>query len=313
VYSGENKIGTSNLASSPFLSTEGSDNAVTLTWIAEVPWSNYKYYIQKEDVNNPGEFVLMDSTNSLSYVESGLTNGRTYCYRIITYGTYTDTGFVLPLKNWSQIICGVPVDKTPPCPPKINVKADCENILNTITISGLSRPCFDDAIEYRIFYAAQKNNPLDSIATILQRNDTVFMHNNDSISIAGCYSIAAVDSFGNVSDFSDTICVDNCPNYELPNVFTPNFDNVNDLLIPFPFKYIKDIDLQIYDRWGALVFKTTDKKILWDGTNQTTKKKCDDGVYYYVCYVNEIRLEPKDSILLKGFIHMMGSSQNQNK
>lgn len=313
VYSGENKIGKSNLASSPFLSTQGSDNAITLTWIAEVPWSNNIYYIQKENINNPGEYLLLDSTTSLSYIENGLTNGRTYCYRIITYGNYSDTGFVLPLRNWSQQICGVPEDKTPPCPPKISINADCENILNTIKISDLNRACFDDAIEYRIFYAPQKNNPLDSIATIYQRNDTIYYHNNDSISIAGCYSIAAVDSFGNVSDFSDTVCVDNCPNYELPNVFTPNFDNLNDLLIPFPYKYIKDIDLQIFDRWGALVFKTTDKKILWDGTNQVTKKKCDDGVYYYKCSVNEIRLEPKDPILLKGFIHIMGSNQNQSK
>jgi gliding motility-associated-like protein len=207
----------------------------------------------------------------------------------------------------------VPEDKTPPCPPKISINSDCENILNTIKISDLNRACFDDAIEYRIFYAPQKNNPLDSIATIYQRNDTIYYHNNDSISIAGCYYIAAVDSFGNVSDFSDTVCVDNCPNYELPNVFTPNFDNLNDLLIPFPYKYIKDIDLQIFDRWGGLVFKTTDKKILWDGTNQVTKRKCDDGVYYYMCSVNEIRLEPKDPILLKGIIHIMGSNQNQSK
>ena len=301
------------MASTPFLSTQGSDNAITLTWIAEVPWSNYIYYIEKENINNQGEFVLIDSTRSESYIDNGLINGRSYCYRIITYGTYTDTGFVLPLRNWSQIICGVPQDNTPPCPPILTMVEDCENILNTLTISELNRPCFDDAIEYRIFYAPQKNNPLDSLTTIFQRNDTIFKHNNNGISIAGCYSIAAVDSFGNVSNFSDTICVDNCPNYELPNVFSPNFDNVNDLLIPFPYKYIKDIDLQIFDRWGVLVFKTTDKKILWDGTNQVTKNKCDDGVYYYLCSVNEIRLEPKDPILLKGFIHIMGSTQNKSK
>lgn len=313
VYSGTNKIGSSNTASSPFLSIQGSDNTLTLSWIAEVPWTNYLYIIEKENPLNPGEYLFLDSTRSLTYAETGLVNGRLYCYRLITYGEYNDTIFPKPLKNWSQFICGEPVDKTPPCPPVIDVVPSCENIVNTLTIKELDRLCFDDAIEYRIYFSPFKDSALSLISTINQRNDTIFFHNVDSISIAGCYSIAAVDSFGNVSDFSDTLCVDNCPEYKLPNVFTPNFDNQNDLFIPFPYKFIKDIDLVIYDRWGTEVFKTKDKKILWDGTNQNTKKPCNDGVYYYLCNINEIRVEPSKPILLKGFIQLMGSSQNQGK
>ena len=68
--------------------------------------------------------------------------------------------------------------------------------------------------------------------------------------------------------------------------------------------------MQIFNRWGNLVFKTTDPQILWKGDNQQNGKQLADGVYYYVCIVNEIRLAgitPRD---LKGFVHILSQSQN---
>jgi hypothetical protein len=58
----------------------------------------------------------------------------------------------------------------------------------------------------------------------------------------------------------------------------------------------------IYDRWGNLVYETTNPKIAWDGNNIKTKKDCDDGVFYYVCTVKEIRLTGIVNRVLKGFI-----------
>ncbi len=52
-------------------------------------------------------------------------------------------------------------------------------------------------------------------------------------SFAGCYYVTAVDRSGNESRPSNTVCKDNCPYYELPNVMTPNADGKNDLFEAF--------------------------------------------------------------------------------
>lgn len=307
VFSGATKIGSSNTASSPFLTSVPNDNTITLNVSFTVPWTNYKYLIYKEDVLNPGNFLFLDTAISTSYTDSGLLNGKQYCYYIVTMGEYGDTGFVRPLKNWSQIKCDIPVDLTPPCPPDLTVDADCENINNTVTIRNTNRACSDDIVKYDLWFSPVKDTPLELIKTLIDRNDTIVFHNIDNYSIAGCYAVTATDTVGNVSIFSDTICVDNCPIYELPNVYTPNDDGSNDLFIPFPYKFVKDIDLVIFDRWGTTVFKTNNRDILWNGVNATSGMPCDDGVYFYICNVNEIRLSGIETRLLKGFVHIYGN------
>nr|MBA3704679.1 hypothetical protein [Bacteroidota bacterium] len=46
---------------------------------------------------------------------------------------------------------------------------------------------------------------------------------------------------------------------------------------------------------------------MWDGGNQDTKKPCTDGTYFYVCVVNEIRVEGIQPKVLKGFIQLIQS------
>jgi len=66
------------------------------------------------------------------------------------------------------------------------------------------------------------------------------------------------------------------------------------------------VDFQIFNRWGQLVFSTSDPALNWNGTN-TSGDQLEDGVYYYVCRVFEQRVggttESKD--LLKGYIELI--------
>lgn len=64
----------------------------------------------------------------------------------------------------------------------------------------------------------------------------------------------------------------------LPNAFTPNKDNANDKLY-VRGNNIGEMLLRIYDRWGELIFETSDQAVGWDGTYKG--KDCDPAVFVY--------------------------------
>ncbi len=72
------------------------------------------------------------------------------------------------------------------------------------------------------------------------------------------------------------ICVENRVRLFVPNVFTPNGDDVNDFLSIYGIG-ITNFSIQIYDRWGNQVFKTKDINESWDGKFNGTL--VSQGVY----------------------------------
>jgi gliding motility-associated-like protein len=308
--------GSTHTASSVFLRSTPTDNTITLDWTEVVPWINYKYFIYKEVPTGSSTFVLIDSTLTQTYADTGLVNGATYCYKILSKGDYSDPALPRPLYNWSQIKCDSPIDRIPPCQPTFTVTPDCGITQNVLNWTNPNTYCSNDAVQYNIYFARTTEEPLVLVTTISDINITAYSHLDiyDGIpSVAGCYAVTAIDSFGNESPIVTKLCVDNCPVYELPNVFTPNNDNINDLFIALPYRYIKDIDIKIYDRWGLVMFETTDPDVKWDGKNKDSKMKCPDGTYFYLCTVNEIRVQGITPRVLKGFIQLINTSSSPNQ
>lgn len=70
----------------------------------------------------------------------------------------------------------------------------------------------------------------------------------------------------------------------IPNAFTPNRDNVNDCFgvknWPIPSSY----QLNVYNRWGMLVFKTNNIAECWNGEVNGIKQ--DMGAYVYMIKAN---------------------------
>jgi gliding motility-associated-like protein len=100
---------------------------------------------------------------------------------------------------------------------------------------------------------------------------------------AGTYTVTMFTSKGSCSDtLSKVIRVDIPSKMEIPNVFTPNGDNSNDIFF-IKAANLSEISATIYDRWGNKVYElTTDKgNIAWDGKN-LTGKEAPDGTYFYI-------------------------------
>ena len=74
-----------------------------------------------------------------------------------------------------------------------------------------------------------------------------------------------------------------CGDIFVPSGFSPNNDGVNDILYARG-NCVVELNFEIYDRWGELIFKTADKNIGWDGTFKG--KPALSGVYVY--YINAI-------------------------
>jgi len=297
-------IGTTQKASSIFLTLTPSDNQLLLDFAPIVPWVNDTFVIYRAN-SFSSVYDSIGYSTTTEYRDTGLANGQTFCYKVKSIGHYFAPGLVDPIINYSQKVCGSPVDHTPPCPPHLDVVPDCELIENSLVWTDPNHSCANDVIYYNIYYSQTDNASLELLATINGASDTTFLHQNLT-TIVGCYAVTAVDSFHNESALSNIVCldIDNCNLYHLPNVFTPNADNWNDLFVPFPYNFVQKINLKIFNRWGNVVFTTEDPNINWDGKDKYTHINCSDGVYYYICDVYEIRLSGLKKRTLTGIINL---------
>ena len=113
------------------------------------------------------------------------------------------------------------------------------------------------------FGTSEENNP------ILEINEsTKFIVRLEIVDSMGCEGFAEKE-----------IIVSLGSEIHLPNAFSPNGDNKNEVFkpigIPFPFKY----QMEVFNRWGELLFVTNDINVGWDGTymgNDVT-----EGIYIY--------------------------------
>lgn len=96
-----------------------------------------------------------------------------------------------------------------------------------------------------------------------------------------CVFLTAIDTAFYCSD-TTTQCIVISDNFEIeiPNVFTPNTDGINDVFI-VKAKGIKDFYGQIYDRWGVLLFEWNDLTSGWNGYLKNNAK-APTGSYYYI-------------------------------
>jgi gliding motility-associated-like protein len=188
----------------------------------------------------------------------------------------------------------------------LSLESDCEAFINDLSWTNPNTVCdtVDDVIGYRIYYTPIENGEFEQIAAI-QGSEELQRTFTNLESVAGCYYVTAIDSFQNESDPSNILCVDNCPVYRLPNIITPGGDGYNDVFEPFPYRFVESIELSVFNRWGTEVFSTTDPNIQWDGTDQNSGGMVPDGVYFYVCTVNEIRLNGVVPRVIKGNLTIM--------
>lgn len=318
---------SSEISTNVSLTTTPIRSGIRLTWEASTPWqnnSNFYHYIFRKTKTDP-DFVLIDSvkfkaqTTTFSYNDMGkfqntpLKKRDTISYYVTTGGSYLNKKLQPTiLLNNSFINSNIILDSDPPCAPSLTeYKYDCEtfssaapykNTLNW-TPQPYSEQCDSDIVKYNVYLnTGGENSETKFLATINGNEINTYIHANLT-SVAGCYSVTALDAVGNESAKSNLLCLENCYSYKLPNIFTPNGSGVNDLFRPIPPspKFVESVKFKVFNRWGGKVFERNDDVYLnWDGSG------LPDGIYFYTAHVTYTSSnENKTTEELKGWIEIL--------
>lgn len=123
-----------------------------------------------------------------------------------------------------------------------------------------------DKIDWAWFQGSEQISDQQSI-TVTPKETTVYL-----VEVTLC----------NGQQFTDTVTVTVLPN--IPDAFSPNGDGLNDKfrIIGIPPENITRFNLEIYDRWGQLIFHSTNILDSWDGFYKG--EICPAGVYPWVMY-----------------------------
>lgn len=129
------------------------------------------------------------------------------------------------------------------------------------------------------------NNSFGATATYLSFGDGTDTVNIPAV--AHTYGVPGTDTLMLIA--SDANCVDTAysiiqisgvSSLMLPNVFSPNEDDVNDLWIPQAFG-MKEMEVTIMNRYGEIMKNWTGDEGYWDGYTFPAGVACPEGTYFY--------------------------------
>lgn len=92
------------------------------------------------------------------------------------------------------------------------------------------------------------------------------------------YTVVAKEFHSPFQSVSNTIELIQAPLLHVPNAFTPNGDGLNDTWATVPV-FVKEYNMKLYDRWGQLIFQTTNKHESFKDIFMNDPATCDVFVY----------------------------------
>ena len=171
---------------------------------------------------------------------------------------------------------------------------------------GLGKGIFDLSVYENVV----KNNPTDEVLFYesladaqAQQNPILNLSSYEAISTPQEIYIRINNEFC-YSLFPFSLLIKNCPP-KVYNLVTANNDGANDTFIIEGLRDIfVDFQIEIYNRWGSLVWQGNNKTEDWNGfANKGARimgDKVTPGTYYYILHLNDADY-PKP---LTGFIHL---------
>lgn len=320
-------------ASSVRLQGVAAGKTIKLNWEANVPWNNNFqvhriYRARPNGVFNQINEISVADPSTFQYTDLGvdfvtadgkfdvtISTDSTYTYFVETVGEYARPVWAKGLVNASQSLTVKSVIELNPCPPVVKLGSnpcdapggDCAptsftNTLNwTPTVTNLCDPQIDF---YRVYFSKTADGKYTLVG---EKKELSFLHSQAS-SFVGCYYVTAINFDGKESAKSNVVCQDNCPAFDLPNLFSPNGDQKNDVFLPMRCpRFVNEVVCTIVDRFGQVVYNYSGPLLGfgWNGKG-LNGRDVPPGSYFYTCDVQfEVVEESKKTKSLKGWIELV--------
>jgi gliding motility-associated-like protein len=116
-------------------------------------------------------------------------------------------------------------------------------------------------------------------------------------------SLTITDQFGCVDTYTALVRISNIVSeitQLIPNIISPNNDGKNDFWrLDFINVFYKNAEIEIFNRWGESIFKSTGYDNAWDGSYKGNPLPV--GAYYYTINLHD----PKEEKIYKGTITLL--------
>jgi len=123
-----------------------------------------------------------------------------------------------------------------------------------------------------------------------------------TVATAGMYWLEVTDKYNCKGRDSIVVTSKDClKGFYIPNAFTPNEDGKNDVFRPLIFGNLIKYEFIIYDRYGKVVFRTTELRKGWDG-NTSSSTRQSTNTFVWIC---KYQLENEPEKIEKGVVLMV--------
>ncbi|MER0440590.1 gliding motility-associated C-terminal domain-containing protein [Emticicia sp. W12TSBA100-4] len=245
--------------------TVKDNNQVEINIIDNSPWTlQRKEYIYYKFENNNLDKIHSGSLNKQYIDASTDASIKSYCYKVAFIDECGSTSAASPA------LCTIFLD---------NVSG------GNLEWTNLS-PFGTNISQFEIQSFNEQTNIPTPEAT-KKASEIVYKPNLDNFEIEAKYRIKATSANGTES-FSNTYTIPIAVKLFLPDAFTPNGDNMNDILtIKGSTRRVINFEFQIYNRWGTPVFSSIDPSTSWDGTFQSNKVPSDTYSYKIIAQLDD--------------------------
>ena len=120
----------------------------------------------------------------------------------------------------------------------------------------------------------------------------------------GIYTVTLITEKGECTDETFKLIEVTLPlGYDMPNIFTPNGDGQNDFFT-LNAQNAQSLEIVILNRWGNIVFESSDANFLWNGKVNNLGVECSDGTYFYKFEIIDLKGERKEE---HGFVQLVNN------
>lgn len=276
-----------------------SNNAVDFSWLPITNLSNPNVINPTVNLSETTTYTLTatDASGCVGTASIELNYGGDIPFSLADYAICANQDTTLTLSNITEInwspTAGIddPQSFTPTLSPSetttyiVSYSNACIAITDTFTVTIFSDGVINAGDDEFIFAgeSVQLNGTANAPfhwepATGL--SDPSILNPIASPVSTTTYTLMSGDTSGCISNDEVTVTVDNSASILAPSAFSPNGDGVNDKFRVFTNGIDKLIRMEIYDRWGKVVYSTSDIAGEWNGIHKS--ELCDVGVYVFV-------------------------------